>query len=121
VSAAAVSLAPCRACGFAFEPGADWGFLDGPTGPGADCAHLDGERICECCSRNWYRTGFQSTHDYELVGDPPQYRGGPAKVDCPECSDALRSERWAALDRAWLEAGAAIRAERAAQAQKGAE
>lgn len=88
---------PCRACGYVQAmPG--WGYLAGPTGPGADCRHLTGERVCPSCSEHWYADGFQSTHDYELVGDPPEHRGGPAKETCPECVAANEADAAANAD-----------------------
>lgn len=77
---------PCRHCGYvpAFA-GADWGHLDGQGGPYV-CAHVTGERYCDSCSSLWYRVGATDTHDYDMVGDPPRYVGGPSHENCPECT-----------------------------------
>lgn len=82
---------PCRSCSYVpVMPG--WGYLDAATGPGADCVHMTGERECPSCSERWYADGLQGTHDYELVGDPPRWRGGPAKELCPACVEADEAE-----------------------------
>lgn len=94
----AATPAPCSSCGFVPVQGMGFGYLDGPTGPDADCIHLVGERVCPSCSEHWYADGFDDTHEYELVGDPPEYRGGPAKKTCPECAAADEAD--AAADAA---------------------
>ena len=82
---------PCRSCNYVqVMPG--WGYLEAATGPGAACVHLTGERECPSCSERWYFDGAQSTHDYEFVGDPARYVGGPAKELCPACVAADESE-----------------------------
>lgn len=73
-------------CGFV-PVGSDWGYLDGPSWHGS-CEHISGERNCDSCSRTWYRVGNDSTHDYEVTGDPPRYTGGPSSEECPECKEA---------------------------------
>jgi len=83
---------PTRCCGYAPAfPGADWGELQGQSGPDT-CEHVIGERRCDSSSIWWWRRGNDSTHDYELVGDPPRYRGGCATELCPACVEANESE-----------------------------
>ena len=71
---------PCHRCGW-IDGGEGWGFVERD----GSCAHVVGERSCDCCSRNWYRLGADDTHDYSWEGDPGRYVGGPAKETCPEC------------------------------------
>jgi hypothetical protein len=83
---------PCRCCGYAPELGANWGFHNGQGNPDG-CKHVTGERYCDSCSQHWYAEGNESAHDYDLVGDPGEYRGGCATEVCPDCVLAAALEQ----------------------------
>lgn len=70
----------CRCCGFVAKSGQDWGYLDGPSGPGF-CDHVSAMRYCPCCSERWWRPGLEADWDVD----------GCAHEDCPDCVAWLAS------------------------------
>lgn len=84
-------------CGFELV-GADWGFLDGQESADT-CRHVTGERRCDSCSRNWYREGNKSTHDYE-ESFSGHISGGASFEDCPECVAANEEDKARVEDEA---------------------
>lgn len=73
----------CPNCQWQPEPGADWGYLESVTWDA--CEHSAAYRECRSCSMKWHRPGMEPAFDYDLVGDPPEYKGGADSEDCPAC------------------------------------